>query len=42
MVSHEEVSKSEVLKGKVGFLNKPFFIVWTILTIGLWSLLGAE
>ncbi len=36
------VTNSEVLKGKIGFLNKPFFLIWTILTIGLWSLLGAR
>jgi len=29
----------EVL-GKLGFLNPVFFFVWTILAIGLWSLLG--
>ena len=36
------VAHSEVLKGKSGFLSKPFFLVWTILTIGLWSVLGAR
>jgi len=41
-LNHEEVANSEILKGKVGFLNKPFFLIWTILTIGLWSLLGAR
>lgn len=34
------VQHSEVLKGKTMFLNKGFFIVWTLLTIGLWSVLG--
>lgn len=37
-----EVAGSEVLQGKSGFLNPTFYIVWTILTIGLWSLLGAR
>jgi hypothetical protein len=36
------VSKDEVLKGKAAFLNPTFFTVWTILTIGLWSLLGRK
>jgi len=29
-----------VLEGKSGFLNSKFFIIWTVLTIGLWSVLG--
>ena len=36
------VSKDEVLKGKSGFLSPTFFIVWTILTIGLWILFGLK
>src|ERR1700730_3542023 len=38
----EAVSKDEVLKGKVGFLNPAFFTIWTILSIGLWSVLGLK
>jgi len=34
------VSKDKVLQGKSGFLNPGFFMVWTILAIGLWSMLG--
>jgi hypothetical protein len=34
------VSKDSVLKGKSGFLNPGFFMIWSILAIGLWSLLG--
>ncbi len=34
------VEKDEVLKGKSGFLNPGFFLVWTVLAIGFWSLLG--
>jgi hypothetical protein len=30
------------LIGKLGFLNPPFFIIWSVLAIGLWSLLGAR
>jgi len=41
-LNHEEVAHSEMIQGKLGFLNKPFFIIWTILTIGLWSMLGAR
>ena len=38
----EAVSKDEILKGKVGFLNPAFFTIWTILSIGLWSVLGLK
>jgi hypothetical protein len=30
----------KILEGKSGFLNSKFFIIWTVLTIGLWSVLG--
>ena len=36
------VQHNEALRGKTVFLNKGFFLTWTILTIGLWSLLGAR
>lgn len=29
-----------ILEGKSGFLNRGFFLVWTILTIGLWIIFG--
>ncbi|MFC4263042.1 quinol:cytochrome C oxidoreductase [Ferruginibacter yonginensis] len=32
----------KILNGKKGFLNPTFFIVWSALSIGLWSLLGAK
>ncbi|MDI9363991.1 MAG: hypothetical protein QM541_03495 [Flavobacterium sp.] len=34
------VAEDSILKGKVGFLNIKFFTIWTVLAIGLWSLLG--
>jgi hypothetical protein len=34
------VAKDPVLDGKKGFLNPTFFIIWTTLTIGLWTVLG--
>ncbi|HEY4061772.1 MAG TPA: quinol:cytochrome C oxidoreductase [Puia sp.] len=34
------VAKDTVLNGKKGFLNPTFFTVWTVLTIGLWTVLG--
>jgi len=34
------VNTDEILKGKSGFLNVKFFIIWSLLTVGLWSLLG--
>ena len=36
----EHVKHDEILDHKSGFLSKGFFTVMTILTIGLWSLLG--
>jgi hypothetical protein len=36
------VSHDEVLKGKSGFLSRGFFTTWSILTIGLWILLGMK
>lgn len=38
----EAVNQDPILKGKSGFLNTTFFTVWTILTIGLWIVLGAK
>jgi hypothetical protein len=40
----DEIRKAhdEELIGKLGFLNPTFFIIWSILAIGLWSLLGAR
>ncbi|MBO9199864.1 MULTISPECIES: hypothetical protein [Niastella] len=32
----------KLLLGKKGFLNSGFYIIWTILTIGLWIVLGAK
>jgi hypothetical protein len=36
----EAVEADKILRGKKHFLNIPFFTIWTILTIGLWSVLG--
>jgi hypothetical protein len=33
------VNSDAALKGKAGFLNPTFFMVWSILSIGLWTLL---
>jgi hypothetical protein len=38
----EHVQHDEILNHKKGFLNKPFFTVWTVLTIVLWSLIGRK
>jgi len=35
-----KVAQDPVLNGKKGFLNPTFFVVWTTLTIGLWTVLG--
>ncbi|HEY4155482.1 MAG TPA: quinol:cytochrome C oxidoreductase [Puia sp.] len=34
------VAKDAALTGKKGFLNPAFFLTWTIVAIGLWSILG--
>ncbi len=31
-----------ILAGKHGFLNPAFFLIWSVVAIGLWSLLGAK
>lgn len=36
----EHVKHDSILLGKSGFLNKGFFTIWTIITIGGWSWLG--
>ncbi|RPD51002.1 MULTISPECIES: quinol:cytochrome C oxidoreductase [Chitinophagaceae] len=36
------VAEDEVLSAKSGFLNKPFFAIWTIITIVGWWLLGRK
>lgn len=36
----EAVNNDAILKSKSAFLNPMFFAVWTVLSIGLWSLLG--
>ncbi|WP_037327264.1 hypothetical protein [Asinibacterium sp. OR53] len=36
----DAVANDPLLKGKSGFLNPKFFIIWTTLTLGFWSLLG--
>ncbi|TAE16138.1 MAG: quinol:cytochrome C oxidoreductase [Bacteroidetes bacterium] len=38
----DAVNADPILKGKEGFLNSGFYLVWTVLTIGLWMLLGAR
>jgi hypothetical protein len=38
----DAVSKDVVLNGKKGFLNPTFFTIYTVLTIGLWTLLGRK
>ncbi|SJZ60697.1 hypothetical protein SAMN04488132_103107 [Sediminibacterium ginsengisoli] len=39
-LDHDAVAADPILKGKAGFLNAKFFLIWTTLAIGLWSLLG--
>jgi hypothetical protein len=36
----EHVEHDPILKGKSGFLNPTFFLLWTILTLAVWSFVG--
>ena len=36
----EAVEHDKILKGKSGFLNPTFFIVWSVLSVALWAYLG--
>lgn len=36
------VAADPILKHKEGFLNVPFFTIWSVLTVVLWSILGAR
>ena len=38
----EHVAHDPILKGKSGFLNPTFFLVWTIITLLMWSFVGAK
>ncbi len=37
---HQAVEEDPILKGKSAFLNPTFFTIWTVLSIGLWTVLG--
>ncbi len=39
-VNKDIVAKDPLLSGKSGFLNPTFFMIWSILAIGIWSILG--
>lgn len=41
-VDKEAVEADPILKGKSGFLSPTFFIIWTVLAIGLWIVLGRK
>ena len=38
----EHVEHDPILKGKSGFLNPVFFMIWSVLAIGLWAFLGSK
>lgn len=38
----DHVAHDPILKGKAAFLNPTFFMVWTIITLALWSFVGAK
>lgn len=41
-LNKDAVAHDEVLKGKSGFLSPGFFTTWSVLTIGLWTVLGMK
>lgn len=41
-VDHDAVEADPILKGKSSFLNPTFFIIWTVLAIGFWIVLGRK
>jgi hypothetical protein len=41
-IDKEHVEHDPILKGKSGLLNPTFFFIWTLVTIGLWSFIGAK
>ena len=38
----EHVEHDPILRGKKGFLNPTFFLVWTVVTLAVWSWAGAK
>lgn len=38
----EHVEHDPILKGKKGFLNPTFFLVWTVVTLAVWSWVGSK
>ncbi|MEY3432239.1 MAG: hypothetical protein RL131_175 [Bacteroidota bacterium] len=38
----EHVEHDPILKGKSGFLNPTFFMVWTVITLFMWSWVGSK
>ena len=38
----EHVEHDPILKGKSAFLNPVFFMIWSVLAIGLWAFLGSK
>jgi len=38
----EHVEHDPILKGKQAFLNPAFFMIWSVVAIGLWSFLGSK
>jgi len=41
-IDKEHVEHDPILKGKSGFLNPTFFLFWTLVTLGAWTLIGAK
>ncbi|MGN6493928.1 MAG: quinol:cytochrome C oxidoreductase [Agriterribacter sp.] len=41
-IDKEAVANDEILTWKKGFLNPTFFFIWTVITLGTWSLVGRK
>jgi hypothetical protein len=41
-IDKEHVEHDPILKQKRGFLNPIFFFIWTIITLGVWTLVGRK
>lgn len=41
-IDKEHVQHDSILKGKSGFLNPTFFLVWTIISLSAWSFIGKK
>ncbi|MCO5238510.1 MAG: quinol:cytochrome C oxidoreductase [Chitinophagaceae bacterium] len=41
-IDKDAVASDKILSWKKGFLNPAFFLIWTIITLGVWTLVGRK